>query len=243
MTQGIAESVTPFELEIFGNIEVISPNDYYFLQDSGKAVLKHDTLILLSEKHKINVDKTILEYGIYNNKDNFYFVHRSFGTTKEGIVVDEVGDASPINCSSNVAKGIPAIMSDKRSKDRLLIRLLGIKDRVYSDAEFENTKNKRPTLIESLQKATYEQRLKMAESAILNYGNFKGKNVTIKDAMNLYVERKNDVFAFLVSLNIEEKYPNGNEQMEYLHLCAKIVHKEHKEYIQNQSEKNLKESA
>ena len=195
MERTIVNPTETFELEIFGTSEIIQPSDYYLLQEDGKIILKHNKLVELSDKHKVKVDKTILEYGIFNNNDNFYFTHRSYGTTSNGDVIDEVGDASPTNCNTSIAKSIPAVMSDKRSKDKLLIRLLGIRDKVYSDCEIENLphNNKVPTLISTLENAkSQEERLKIAEEAIIDFGKYKNNKITVKEAMQLYMKRKDE---------------------------------------------------
>lgn len=236
MSNSIVIPTETFDLLINGNIEQIEPNDYYFLQEDGKIVLKHNKLVQIAEKNNVKVDKTILEYGIYTNSANFYFCHRSFGKLPNGDMVDEVGDASPDNCTSKISKSIPSVMSDKRSKDKLLIRLLGIRDKVYSDCEIMSndvSTSKLPTLMSSLENAPNEQtRLEIAENAKIDFSSWKNNPITMKDALNMYLKRINDVFSFLVTLKVKEKYPNGNPKMEYLHSCAVILYSANKDKIQ-----------
>ena len=235
MGQIIVKPTEDFALEVLGQVENISPNDYYFMQEDGKIILKHNKLVQLAEKNNIKIEKTELEYGIFHSPNNFYFCHRSYGKLKNGTIVTEIGDASPDNCGSEISKKIPSVMSDKRSKDKILIRLLGIRDKVYSDCEIDNISVQvMPTMMSSLENASPNERIDIAENAMIDFGKWKNSPITMKEAMKLYIDRKDDVFSFLVTLNPKEKYPNGNKKMEYLHTCSKILYSANKEKLVGQ---------
>ena len=209
----ITDGGEDFTLPVLGTDETIRAGEYYFTDD-GRIVLKHDRLVSLAEAHGAKTDRTVMEYGVWNSASNFYFVHRSFGTLPDGTEVTEVGDACPANLGSAIAKSIPAVMSDKRSKDKLLIRLLGLRGTVWSDSEFGP---KRPVPEENAD----------PEKTVINFGRWKGKGVTLGDALRMYRNREDDLFAFLVTLDPDKKYPDGNPYMKSLHETALRVYRDH----------------
>jgi hypothetical protein len=117
----------------------LTPDQYYLLKRNGTGIIPviyHDALISLADSNGKSVMKTELEFGQFNSPSNFCFVHRAYGKLDNGIQVDEVGEANPNNLDRNLSASYPAIMSNKRAQDRLLIRLLGLTGQVYSDVEF-----------------------------------------------------------------------------------------------------------
>ena len=133
------EATKPLELTITvgGKKKQIKleKEDYYYLSREKEKipVIKHDALIRLADANGIKVDKTFLEFGVFHSPNNFCFIHRAVGTLADGTVIDEVGEANPSNLDSGISKMYPGIMSNKRAQDRLLIRLMGLQGKVYSD--------------------------------------------------------------------------------------------------------------
>lgn len=126
-------------LKVPGDKKILLNQDqYYILERRGEQVpvIKHDSLIAVADQNGYKIDKTVLEFGIFHNSKNFCFVHRAFGSIKEGMTVEEVGEANPANLETAVSAMYPAIMSNKRAQDRLLIRMMGLQGQVYSDSEF-----------------------------------------------------------------------------------------------------------
>lgn len=121
----------------------LSPEEYY-LNEKGKAIVFHDALQNLGDRIGGVASKieTKMEYGVFQNPRNFCFVYRARAEFN-GFCFEEVGESNPANLLDNPDKrgwniGLryPAIMADKRARDRLLIRLLGLKGQIMSDIEF-----------------------------------------------------------------------------------------------------------
>lgn len=114
--------------------EILLNEGDYFLYGQN-PIIKHDTLIKISEEEGYRIDKVVLEYGIFNSSNNFCFVHRAYGKDATGQFIDEVGEANPSNLDKDVSLQYPAIMSNKRAQDRLLIRMLGLQGQACSQDE------------------------------------------------------------------------------------------------------------
>jgi len=193
----------------------LGKEDYYYLsRDKEKIpVIKHDALIRLADVNGIKIDRTFLEFGVFHSPNNFCFVHRAVGTLADGTVVDEVGEANPQNLNTVIGGAYPAIMSNKRAQDRLLIRLMGLQGKVYSDVEFGS--------IESGKEEKKEEEIKMtidkAKSLIVDYGSYKKSPVTLGELK----EKAPQDFEWL--LNTYTVTTKSSEKMKRLHYGAKIL--------------------
>ncbi len=193
----------------------LGKEDYYYLsRDKEKIpVIKHDALIRLADVNGIKIDRTFLEFGVFHSPNNFCFVHRAVGTLADGTVVDEVGEANPQNLNTVIGGAYPAIMSNKRAQDRLLIRLMGLQGKVYSDVEFGS--------IESGKEEKEEEEIKMtvdeARSLTVDYGSYKKSPVTLGELK----EKAPQDFEWL--LNTYTVTAKSSEKMKRLHYGAKIL--------------------
>lgn len=205
-------------LDLEGNKKEVTLNkEEYFLLNGVTPVLKHDSLIKLSESNGIYIDKTVLEFGAFNDKDNFCFIHRAYKKLKNGSVIDEVGEANPNNLDPGIGGNYPAIMSNKRAQDRLLIRIMGLQGQVYSDAEFgsatESTSAKATEI-----KSKPSLSLNEAKNLKVDYGKVYSKNpITLGELK----EKAPRDFDWL--LNTYKVGPNSSEKMKLLHQGAKIL--------------------
>lgn len=211
--------VTPTEeltLKIAGKKEIkLAPDQYYLLSREGEAtvpVIRHDTLVRIAEEHGFKVDKTVLEYGIFHSPSNFCFVHRAYGTTKDGVVIDEVGEANPNNLDSEIGSVYPAIMSNKRAQDRLLIRLMGLQGQVYSDVELFS---KNEDAEEDQEELTIEE----AKALIVDYGRFKNAPITLEELKEKHPE------SFNWLCNIYKVSSKSSPKMAKLHKAANLLAK------------------
>jgi hypothetical protein len=209
------QATQSLELTIFKEGKKVSvtltPEQYYLLKRNGTGtipVIYHDVLIMLADNSGKSIMKTELEFGQFNSPTNFCFVHRAYGELDNGTVVDEVGEANPNNLDRDVSASYPAIMSNKRAQDRLLIRLLGLTGQVYSDVEFATSRPKPESAQTAVEKKTDEEpadqkaappasaveesqkdaggsssRMTMeeAEALMVQYGQFRNKPVTLKE--------------------------------------------------------------
>jgi len=213
------EATKPLELTITvgGKKKQIKleKEDYYYLSREKEKipVIKHDALIRLADANGIKVDKTFLEFGVFHSPVNFCFIHRAVGTLADGTVIDEVGEANPSNLEEGISKMYPGIMSNKRAQDRLLIRLMGLQGKVYSDVEFGS--------IESGKEEKKEEEIKMtideAKSLIVDYGSYKKSPVTLGELK----EKAPQDFEWLV--NTYTVTTKSSEKMKRLHYGAKIL--------------------
>jgi hypothetical protein len=125
------------KLTIMGNEENVPASDYYLLAGSNKPVLLHATMLSLAEKYGVHVEDVKLESDHWLSTNNFYFQCRAYGRRKDGVQVSEVGCANPLNCNGDIGRAQAGLMADKRAKDRLLIHLLGLVGKIYSEDEFD----------------------------------------------------------------------------------------------------------
>jgi len=194
----------------------LGKEDYYYLSREKEKipVIKHDALIRMADANGVKVDKTFLEFGVFHSPNNFCFVHRAVGTLADGTVVDEVGEANPQNLNTVIGGAYPAIMSNKRAQDRLLIRLMGLQGKVYSDVEFGGN-------IYESDKTEKEEEIKMtideAKSLIVDYGSYKKSPVTLGELK----EKAPQDFEWL--LNTYTVTAKSSEKMKRLHYGAKIL--------------------
>ena len=59
---------------------------------------------------------------------------------KGDIVVESFGEAS----ANNTRQSYPVAMAEKRAKDRVILKLIGVSGEVYSEEEGDNLKNSKP---------------------------------------------------------------------------------------------------
>lgn len=192
--------------------KVVLQADDYFLLNNKTPVIKHDSLIRLSEDNGLYIDKTELEFGSFKSPDNFCFIHRAYKTLSNGAIVDEVGEANPNNLDPGIGGNYPAIMSNKRAQDRLLIRLLGLQGQVYSDAEFGGNKTDK----EDRNEQSFTK--KEAEALMVDFGKVYSKNpITLLELKN----KDKNTFNWL--LNTYKITPRSSDKMKKLHKGAKVL--------------------
>lgn len=203
-------------LKITGNKKVKLVPDQYYLLDRGEGtiipVVRHDALIKIAEENGFKVDKTVLEFGVFHSPTNFCFVHRAYGTLKDGTVVDEVGEANPNNLDTDIASAYPAIMSNKRAQDRLLIRLMGLQGQVYSEVEFSGE-----TATTAENNNEEELTIEEAKALVVDYGRFKNNPVTLAELKEKYPSD----FDWLC--NTYKVNSKSSQKMSKLHKAAKLL--------------------
>lgn len=220
----------------------LAPEEIYIMQrkETQVPVIKHDALIRISEEVGAKIDKTELEFAQYQNPKSFVFVHRAFGTLADGTVVDEVGEANPNNLDTYIGRVYPALMSNKRAQDRLLIRLLGLTGQIYADVEFSSVKvndqsendakNDHTETKAAPQEETKETPKKekeeteessmtvsQAEKVVVDYGKYKSSPITMKEMK----ESNPKDFEWL--LNQYKVTKRSSQKMVRLHEAAKTL--------------------
>ena len=192
----------------------LEKDSYYYLsrEKENIPVIKHDALIRIADTNGVKVEKTFLEFGEFHSPENFCFVHRAVGTLDNGTVVDEVGEANPRNLDTVIGESYPAIMSNKRAQDRLLIRLMGLQGQVYSDVEFGSGISKSKRKEEEI-KMTVEE----AKALVVDYGGYRKSPITLGELK----EKSPKDFDWL--LNTYKITARSSEKMKMLHYGAKIL--------------------
>ena len=105
----------------------INKNDAIWLHKQSKQwIAKHRTLEIIAAKAKITFKSPQVVESDVANKVCVLCVEGS------------MGEASPANCMN----AYPAAMAEKRGKDRVILKLLGLHGYVYSDIEIEEEKEK-----------------------------------------------------------------------------------------------------
>ena len=205
-------------IEIEGEKKEITleKEEYYLLErskDNYIPVIKHDALVRIAEANGVKIDQTFLEFGQFHNPNNFCFIHRAIKKLEDGSIIDEVGEANPKNLDTAIGGAYPAIMSNKRAQDRLLIRLMGLQGQVYSDVEFSSvsTADKEDEIIEIP--------VEEAKELIVDYGAFRKAPITLIELMEKFPKD----FDWL--LNNYRIGPKSSEKMKLLHFGARTLAK------------------
>jgi hypothetical protein len=215
----------------------VATDKHYLLDRNGSSipVLKHDALVNIADANGFKVEKTILEFGAFNSPSNYCFIHRSYGVLANGVMVDEVGEANPNNLDTNIGSQYPAIMSNKRSQDRLLIRLMGLTGQIYSDVEFggkddsnassqkqsnANAPAGNTTQTDNMQDLVANMTLEEVKALIVDYGTFKKNPITLGELK----ETQPEAIEWLI--NGYKVNKNSSEKMKKLHEGAKRLVKE-----------------
>ena len=112
----------------------------------GTWVVKHKALEKVASTYGISFnDPVVIETDI-KNKSVALMVRgeRSFKIKDSDKIVTRsewsVGEASPYNNKN----GYPYAMAEKRAKDRVILKLIGISGDVYSEEEGDDLKNSKP---------------------------------------------------------------------------------------------------
>ncbi len=193
----------------------LEKDQYYYLErskDSNVPVIKHDALIRIADKNGIRIDKTFLEFGQFHNPNNFCFIHRAIKKLEDGTIIDEVGEANPKNLDNAIGGAYPAIMSNKRAQDRLLIRLMGLQGQVYSDVEFGTGESMSESSKEEIEMTAEE-----AKSLLVDYGSYRKSPVTLEELK----EKAPEDFQWL--LKTYRVGPRSSEKMKKLHYGARVL--------------------
>lgn len=113
--------------------EIDKKDAIWFHKQSGQWIAKHRTLEIIAAKCGIGFEvPQIIESDVGNG----ICVISVVGVSNEfadGTLRREwsIGEASPANCRNQY----PAAMAEKRAKDRVILKLLGLHGYVYSDVE------------------------------------------------------------------------------------------------------------
>lgn len=140
---------------INGVSKVVSvPDDKYWMVASGsKFALSHDFLLSMADElgspfDAIETEKVSDHVAITAAGVQFQIAYKAFVRLPDGRYFEELGEANPANLDvgkeSTLSLKYPETMAHKRAVDRLIIRLLGIKDQVYSDSEISKDDLKAP---------------------------------------------------------------------------------------------------
>lgn len=198
---------------------VLAKDQYYLLERTGGSipVIKHDALIRIADNHGIRIDKTVLEFGQFHSPDNFCFIHRASAKVGD-VVIDEVGEANPSNLEGAISTAYPAIMSNKRAQDRLLIRLMGLQGQVYSDSEFPSITSSKSGKAEPKEEQMIEKMtLKEAKALTVDFGSHRKEPITLDKLKKDYPK---DFEWLLTKVKINSR---SSEKMKKLHYGAKTL--------------------
>ena len=112
----------------------------------GTWVVKHKALQKVASTFNFSFkDAVVIETDI-NNKSVALMVRgeRSFKVKDSDKIITKsewsIGEASPYNNKN----GYPYAMAEKRAKDRVILKLIGISGEVYSEEEADDFKNSKP---------------------------------------------------------------------------------------------------
>ena len=107
----------------------------------GTAVVKHHALEKIANMYNINFDNPIVIETDIKNKCVAIMVKGYHNKGSAGKVEAwSIGEATPYN-NKNI---YPYAMAEKRAKDRVILKLIGISGDVYSEEEGDNLKNSKP---------------------------------------------------------------------------------------------------
>lgn len=117
----------------------LQDEEYYYTEDNSKVVIKHAALERIAvENGFIGVSPaTIIDHYI-SNKD-FLIVVEAKGKIDD-MQYSEIGEITPANLTTDIARAYPYTMARKRAIDRLYIKMMGLAGVVYSDAEIGEEK-------------------------------------------------------------------------------------------------------
>jgi len=113
----------------------------WFHKQSGQWIAKHRTLEIIAVKCGVYFnDPVIIESDVANGICVLSATgHIPVESIDGGLRICRsewsIGEASPANCKNQY----PAAMAEKRAKDRVILKLLGLHGYVYSDQEIDTT--------------------------------------------------------------------------------------------------------
>jgi hypothetical protein len=149
----------------------------------GTFVLLHKALERVAAHKKITFDApTIVESDI-NSKNVVIIVTGHLGDKSEW----SFGEAAPYNNKN----AYPFAMAEKRAKDRVILKLVGLHGHVYSEEEADDFKKARPVSISDTPVAVNELGLTISEDQV----------ISIK---KLIIETKIDEVVFLEWAKVEK---------------------------------------
>jgi len=136
----------------------IKPDDTNLWDCHGTMVIKHKTLEKLAAFKGIKFDKPeFIEVSI-KNKEAAILVTGHFGDKSEW----SIGEAAPYNCKNNYVFA----MAEKRAKDRVILKLVGLHGDVYSEDEADDFAVKPSYTLE--QKAMLDDALQRNDSLTMH---------------------------------------------------------------------------
>jgi hypothetical protein len=179
----VADALINSEVEGAEYLEKIKPklDERFIVNIKGKDFCTYPGLLDIS--HKLNLISLKVELLQYPNKENGHeAITKAIAETAKGEVFMDIGDASPANCDSRIAKHLIR-MSSTRCKSRVLRDLCNISmvsieevgdiDDVIGSGNVVNIKSRKPAQTKKTSPVT------KSESAN-NNGNGTGKKVTSK---------------------------------------------------------------
>ena len=132
----------------------IKPTNEHLWDCHGTMVIKHKTLEKLAAFKGIQFDKPeFIEVSI-KNKEVAVLVTGHLGNKSEW----SVGESAPYNCKNSY----PFAMAEKRAKDRVILKLVGLHGDVYSEDEADDFSVKPSYTIE--QKSRLDDALNRSDS-------------------------------------------------------------------------------
>jgi len=136
----------------------IKPDDTNLWDCHGTMVIRHKTLEKLAAFKGIKFDKPeFIEVSI-KNKEAAILVTGHFGDKSEW----SIGEAAPYNCKNNYVFA----MAEKRAKDRVILKLVGLHGDVYSEDEADDFSVKPSYTLE--QKAMLDDALQRNDSLTMH---------------------------------------------------------------------------
>ncbi len=131
-------SKLPQHLADFAKTHKLSPDDIWQIPKSSNFAVKHKALERVAAQMKIRFETPEILTSNYGAEGIAICVTGHLGEALEW----SVGEASPLNYSdrseSQKMKLYPWAMAEKRAKDRVILKLVGLHGDLYSEDEIDN---------------------------------------------------------------------------------------------------------
>ena len=116
--------------ELLKKHDMLVESNFWLHAQSGKHILSHKACEQLAQLEKITFDMPVMIETDTNKGIVAMTVQGRRGTMTEW----SVGEASPKNCKNSY----PYAMAEKRAKDRVILKLLGVHGDMYSEEEADD---------------------------------------------------------------------------------------------------------
>ncbi|MEW6770105.1 MAG: hypothetical protein AB1330_01750 [Bacillota bacterium] len=125
-----------FELEVRGQ-KVLIPDTDTWEREDGVRVVRTSRLEALAAEFGEEVPVPDLEYALIADNSSLFVAYKCVGPRTDGRVISSIGEGSPLNLESEIARQYPTIMAFIRAKARWITAALEMRG-VYADVEFSD---------------------------------------------------------------------------------------------------------